>query len=63
MRPQPNGGTLPGRVMPSHLSTIGFSVKTREDFVRLAEQISEAASEVQVKAGRSSGFSSILAEI
>lgn len=52
MRPQLNSGTLAGREMPSHLSTIGFSVETEEDFVRLAEQISETATEVQVKAGR-----------
>jgi hypothetical protein len=38
--------------MPSHLSTIGFPVETAEDFARLAEQISGAATEVQVKAGR-----------
>jgi hypothetical protein len=37
--------------MPSHLSTIGFSIETQEDFVRLAEQISSTAAGVPVKGG------------
>jgi len=38
--------------MPNHLSTIGFSVETREDFLRLAEQISGTGAEVRANAGR-----------
>jgi hypothetical protein len=52
MGPQLKPKSLAGRVMPSHLSTIGFAVETGDDFARLAEQISAKATEVQVKAGR-----------
>lgn len=38
--------------MPGHLSAIGFSVETQEDFVSLAEQAAQAARTVPLGAGQ-----------